>query len=261
MTDLQPASDSPAGVRFRDEPPLAIIELDAPQRRNALDLAMLSELERILSELDGRRDSRVIVIRGLGPAFCAGFDLSTAVDDSTRLAGLIGGLGRLIRRLRQREQAVIAAVHGAALAGGCAIVGACDLVVVAPDASLGYPVHRIGVSPAVSSPTVAAGTGGAVRSILLGGEIVDGSTAVELGLATHLAKSADTVFDEALALANRLLEKGPDALRTTKAWLNEVDGTADASIFEDAAAASAGLAAGDEAARMLETFWAQRARR
>jgi len=248
-------------VRLRDQPPLAIIELDAPHRRNALDMAMLAEIERILDGLEHRRDIRVLLIRGLGPAFCAGFDLTRVVDDPPLMVGLIGGLARILRRLRQRDQATIAAVHGAALAGGCAIVGACDLSIVAPDASLGYPVHRIGVSPAVSSPTTAAATGGAVRPILLGGEIVDGATAVRLGLATHLARSAETVVEEAMRLADGLMAKGPDALRATKAWLNEIDGTANAALFDEAAAASAGVATSDEAMRLLESFWARRASR
>ena len=163
------------------------------------------------------------------------------------------------RALRRLPQVVVAAVQGAALAGGCALLSACDFVFVAPDATLGYPVHRIGVSPAVTIPTLRLAAGdGPARALLMSGRLIDGREAVRIGLASHLAESSATLHDEATAFCRALAEKGPNALRATKAWLNELDGSLDDAPFDRAAIASASLADGDEAVAMLRAFWSKR---
>jgi enoyl-CoA hydratase/carnithine racemase len=204
-----------------------------------------------------------IILCGAGQAFCAGFDLESAITDPRGPAPLmkeyLSRLSGILRRLRRHPAPVIAAVHGAALAGGCALLSACDFVIVAPDAILGYPVHRLGVSPAVASPTLAASIGpGAARALLLSGALRSGRDAAALGLATAVAESAETVRAEAAALAARLAAKGPQALRATKAWLTELDGSAEEPVLLAALEASIRVADGSEARRMLEAFWSHR---
>jgi len=156
---------------------------------------------------------------------------------------------------------VIAQVHGAALAGGCALLAGCDFVVTSPDAQLGYPVHRIGVSPAVSLPALVAGAGhGGARRITMGGDIFDGAQAVRIGLASHCAPSAAELEPFVDALADRLMGKGPHAMRATKRWLNELDGSADPVLHRHAELASAAAASGDEFAGLLRAFWEARQR-
>jgi enoyl-CoA hydratase/carnithine racemase len=134
-------------------------------------------------------------------------------------------------------------------------------VVTSPDAQLGYPVHRIGVSPAVSLPALVAGAGhGGARRITLGGDILDGSQAVRMGLASHCAPSAEELEPFVDALAERLMAKGPQAVRATKRWLNELDGSADPALHRHAELASAAAASGDEFAGLLRAFWDARQR-
>ena len=244
------------------------ITLADPARRNALGTAMFAALherllvaalaadDRLIAPDGGATGADVVVLRGEGASFCAGFDLQACVDQPGLLAEFVHDLSRAVQALRSLPVPVVAEVRGAALAGGCALLAGCDFVVVAPDAQVGYPVHRIGVSPAVNLPMLLAnGSAGAVRALAVGGAVLDGAGAVRAGLATHCAADSASVPAEAEVLAARLCEKGPQALRATKRWLNELDGSDDPSRFAHAAAASAAAAEGDEFARMLRAFW------
>jgi methylglutaconyl-CoA hydratase len=202
----------------------------------------------------------VVRLRGEGSAFCAGFDLGACVENRQLLGTFIRRLSRVNRALRHLRQVVVVEVQGAALAGGCALLSACDFVCVAPDAMLGYPVHRIGVSPAVSLPTLRQATGGAARSLTLGGEIISGSEALRIGLATHGASSASELRSMTDALVTELVKKGPHALATTKRWLNELDGSDQSDAFDRTAEGSAALCQGDECIALLQSFWSARKR-
>lgn len=237
------------------EPRVATITLDDPERRNALSDGMFTALEGAIAAVERHEEGMVVRLRGRGEAFCAGFDLEACVADEELAASFIRRLSGLLRSLRRLRQVVVAEVRGPALAGGCALLSACDFVCVAESAQLGYPVHRIGISPAVSLPTLMASIGGAARPFQLSGDLVDGRTALAMGLATHC--SADPAAD-ADALCARLLEKGPHALAATKRWLNELDGSDRDDLFDATAEGSAVLCRGDEARDMLRTFWSRR---
>lgn len=235
---------------------------DAP-RRNALGTAMFDALHAALSAAHDRPTERmrVLLLRGDGPVFCGGFDLSECVQRPATLRTLVERLSAAVRSLRALPVPVVAQVQGAALAGGCALLAGCDFVVVSPDAQLGYPVHRIGVSPAVSLPALLPMAGaGRAREAAMGGTLYTGSEAVRVGLATQVAPSTGDLAAAVQALGERLASKGPHALQVTKAWLNELDGTMDAARFVHAAAASAAAAEGDEFATLLAAFWSQRTR-
>jgi enoyl-CoA hydratase/carnithine racemase len=199
------------------------------------------------------------VIRGEGHSFSAGFDLAACVADPTALRDLVTELSRTVQALRALPIPVVCEVRGAALAGGCALLAGADFVIVSPDAQLGYPVHRIGVSPAVTMPALMANAGtGSARNITMGGSIHDGLSAVRAELATHCASTPESLAQECNTLVARLLSKGPVAMRATKCWVNELDGSNDATRFHHAAEASAAAAEGDEFATMLRDFWQKR---
>jgi methylglutaconyl-CoA hydratase len=235
-----------AHVQIEFDKHVASVALNDPDRHNALGFAMFDALDAALGELASNESARVILLHGRGRSFCAGFDLAAARDDPAVMAAFIRRLGTLLRALRRAPQPVVAAVHGAAIAGGCAIVSACDLVVVSATARLGYPVHRLGVSPAVTIPTLQAAVGpGAARTLLMGGELMDGAAAQRIGLATQVSHDDAAVGPDARALCRTLSGHGSVALRATKAWLNELDGTLDDSRLDGPVRDSENLAASE----------------
>jgi enoyl-CoA hydratase/carnithine racemase len=238
---------------------VATIALNDPAKRNALSTTMFDALDAALARVFSREDVSVLVMRGRGPAFCAGFDLAAAVNEPSLMGTFILRLSTVLRAMRRGPQVVIGAAHGAAIAGGCALVSACDLVVASSGTKFGYPVHRLGISPAVTIPTLVQKLmPGAARSLLTSGEIIDGVMAHRLGLASRLVERDEDVADTADALAAVIARHGPHALAATKRWLNELDGSMDDRRFDAPAEDSAALAGGDEAALLLRTMWKPR---
>ena len=245
---------------------LLTVTLNDPRRRNALGTALFDSLERALDAVTasaGDEQPSVVVLAANGSAFCSGFDLEACVHDTALLPTLVDRLGRLTARIRALPAVVVAQVQGAALAGGCALVMSCDIVHASADATFGYPVHRIGVSPAVNLPVLLATAGlGAARRIALSGEIISANCAASLGMVHRIHADERTLHEEVAALAQSLCAKGPHALRATKAWLNQVDGTDSSGALGSAAARAAqatiALCSTSHSRSMLESFWQQR---
>jgi methylglutaconyl-CoA hydratase len=241
------------------EAPVATIVLNDAATRNALSLTMFDALDDAFARLRGDGSTHIVLLRGEGPAFCAGFDLAAAADEPELLPTYIRRLSTLLRAIRRLPQIVVAAVEGAAIAGGCAMLSACDFVFVAPDAKLGYPVHALGISPAVTIATLRLMLGdGAARALLMSGEIVSGAEAFRRGLATHIAQTGQSVDEAAAAHCRALALKGSHALRTTKAWLNELDGSNANSAFDLPAQNSAEESLSSESRTRLAEFWSAR---
>ncbi len=132
---------------------VALITLNRPEKRNALNDALIEGLKNALRETDAREDVRVIVINGAGADFCSGADLSalqkitdSSITENLEDAQNLSELFALIRRVRVP---VVAAVRGRALAGGCGLATACDIVLAASSARFGYPEVKIGFVPAI----------------------------------------------------------------------------------------------------------------
>ena len=140
----------PALVRFEidaQEARVASVTLCDAARRNALSTAMFADFTHALDELQSTTPQpTVLILRSEGAHFCSGFDLAAIVQAPLLAIELLASLSHIIRRLKRLDAIVIAEVRGAALAGGCALLTACDFVVAAPDAQLGYPTHRIGIA-------------------------------------------------------------------------------------------------------------------
>lgn len=238
---------------------IAKIALNDPDRRNAMSIAMFDELDEALSDISKSNETNVLLIYGYGKAFCSGFDLAAAKDDLSVLEQFIIRLSTLIRALRRLHCPVVAAVHKAAIAGGCATVSACDIVVASATTKFGYPVHKLGVSPAVNITTLQQAIGsGAARSLLMGGELIDGKTAHRLGLVHHLVDKDDEVLAKANELCETLAKQSQQALRVTKKWLNELDGSDDDDLFDGPRDGSAEISQSEEAAELLDKFWANK---
>ncbi|RLS28455.1 MAG: enoyl-CoA hydratase/isomerase family protein [Planctomycetota bacterium] len=242
------------------------ITLNNAAMRNAMSSAMFDGLEDAIKRAKASAqhgETLVVILRGAGKAFCSGFHLAECVNDNTMLEKFVRRLGEISSTLRTMPAIVIAQVQGPALAGGCAIVAACDIVCASGSASFGYPVHRIGVSPAVSLPTLMATIGfGGARSLALSGEIIDAQRAKELGLVQFVECDESALAGRVAALVDALLLKGPQALRATKMWLNQIDGTSPegflGSRVDDTINATVKLCGEKEAISMLQDFWSKR---
>ena len=191
------------------------------------------------------------------------------------LAGYLQRLHQCVEIISQLPAITIAAVSGAVLAGGCALVSSCDFVIATPDAKFGYPTHAIGLSPAISAPTLASRMGlGAARELLLGGQFINGARAFELGFASHLARAGSvntniagqvdsTTHQKSLAqetsnLIHTLLAKGPHALLTTKCWLQKLDPISHHTNRTSALSASSSGVGGTESVDRVAAVWKQR---
>ncbi len=235
---------------------IARIQFQGPEQRNALSCSTMNAAVEELESINRDPSISVVLLTGQGPAFCAGFDLQPVVEDPARLNDFIEGLSLLLRSIRRNRAVVISAVQGAAIAGGCAIVSACDLVVASPDARLGYPVHPLGLSPVVSSPTLMQMVGdGAARAMLMSGKLIDGTTAHRLGLVTHVTGDPEASAED---LARRISGHGPLALAATKRWLNELDESLEDRRFTGPVEGSEPLASDGESMELLRSRWGRK---
>ncbi|HBS28210.1 MAG TPA: enoyl-CoA hydratase [Phycisphaerales bacterium] len=235
---------------------VAEIVLDRAEKRNALTPAMLDEMVVRAEALNADPSVRAIVLRGEGSVFCAGFDLSLCRDDPTPLAEMLRGLARAIRALRRGRVPVVAAAHGGAIAGGCALLGAADLVVGDRRGKYGYPVVSLGISPAVSAPTLRRAVGErAARARLLDPALIDGDEAKRIGLLDLCTEIPEDVVPRAQIEAGALGRKPPGALAATKRWLNEVEGTLGDAELDTALAASLAIVGSREERERLATLF------
>lgn len=212
------------------------ITIDRPDKKNALTPAMLDQLREHLRTFDGGATLSgsspavgAIVLDGAGAAFCSGFDLSLCRDNSDALGLLLDGLAQVIRTMRECAAPIVLAAHGAAIAGGCALLGGADVVITHHEAKIGYPVVRLGISPAVSGPWLAQGVGfGRARELLLNPTLITGWDAYRIGLAHECIEDAGKVRDRAMAVAEQLASKPRCGVVATKRWLNELTRANDA---------------------------------
>lgn len=205
-------------IRVEDEKAVRCITIARPEKRNALTSEMLVDLACALESASG---ARACVLVGEGPVFCAGFDLHEGAGDPQMpaLRAQLRGLSRAILAMRALRCPVVVGAHGAAIAGGCALLGGADLVVADRGARFGYPVVRLGISPAITAPFLRQRVGdGAARAMLLDPGLIDAERAHRLGLVDELVERADQVRPAAVARACALADKPGSAETQTRRW-------------------------------------------
>jgi enoyl-CoA hydratase/carnithine racemase len=178
-------------------------------------------------------------------------DLRGVIDDPTAMGEMLRGLSRVSRAIRRLHIPTITRVQGAAIGGGCGLMVVTDFAVTHPESKVGYPEVDLGICPAVVAPWLIKKIGaGRARAMLLAGGTMTGQQGFEVGLATHLC-AYDQLDATVAELAKRLRAGGPEAIATTKRWLNELDGSNDDAVLDKAAELSAQIIAGDEAQQRL----------
>ncbi len=233
------------------------VRLNRPEVRNAISRDLIERLMVVVEGIRTDREVRVVVLEGAGRSFCAGMDLKQVMDDPVAMGDMLRELGRATIALRSIQVPTIARVQGAAIGGGCGLCGVCDFVVSHPEVKIGYPEIGLGICPAVVAPWLVLRIGaGNARSILLAGGTMDGERARRFGLVDDLVP--DSELDSAVdRLVERISSGGPEALRVTKRWLNELDGPRIAEQVMRGAELSAEVIRGQEAQERLRKVFAK----
>jgi methylglutaconyl-CoA hydratase len=224
------------------EPSIATLTLNRPDKRNAISYELIGDLIRALDEVKNS-SARVLILTGAGKAFSSGLDLDN-------LKALIGRtpeqnledsriMVSLFRALYEFPKPTIAAVNGAAIAGGTGLALLCDFTLAVPEAKFGYTEVRIGFVPAIVSTFLLRQVGEKIaRDLLLTGRIFGAEEALRIGLLSEIVPP-EKLMDRARALAAQLMESSPLSLAYTKRLLTdharaELDAQIEAAIRENA---------------------------
>jgi len=203
---------------------VATVTLNRPEKRNAISYELIEDLLAALNDI-AKSSAQILILTGAGKAFCSGMDLDNLkaltgrspeqnVRDSETMA-------RLFRSLYDFPKPTIAAVNGAAIAGGCGLATLCDFTLAAPEAKFGYTEVRIGFVPAIVSTFLLRQIGEKhARDLLLTGRIIDANEAHRMGLINEIV-AADKLMPRARELAAQLMENSPASLASTKRLLSE----------------------------------------
>jgi methylglutaconyl-CoA hydratase len=211
-------------VQYEESQGIATITLNRPEKRNAISYELIDDLLSALKVAE-RSETQVLILAANGKAFCAGMDLENLkqligrtneqnLKDSEKIA-------QLFRGIYDFPRPTIAAVNGAAIAGGTGLVTVCDFALAAPDASFGYTEVRIGFIPAVVSSFLMASIGEKrTRDLLLTGRIFSAQEAQQLGLVNEIV-APEELMKKARELAARLMENSPASVRATKRLIGD----------------------------------------
>jgi methylglutaconyl-CoA hydratase len=241
----------------------ALLTLNRAERRNALSRGLIQAIRGAFERARDDVHVRCVILTGSGAAFCAGMDLAE-LQESAAATGPSGPgivwddalrLSQLYDCIYALPKPTIAAVNGAAVAGGAGLTTVCDLAVAVPEAKLGYPEVRRGLVAAMVMPHLLRHVGERMaRYLLLTGEVIDAATALEAGLLTAVAPQHE-LLETAFRWAKQIAEGGPLALAKTKEWLRTL--SRQALSVEEAAKASAAPRLTQESRDGLAAFFAK----
>jgi methylglutaconyl-CoA hydratase len=253
---------SDALVLRENRGPIVVLTLNRPDKRNALSRGLVATLSDELDRTASEPSVRAVVLTGAGPVFCAGMDMKEtanvgdtpeaekrAVDDAQAIA-------HLINQVHQSPRPTVAAVQGDAMAGGAGLALACDFVVMSESARVAYPEVRRGLVAAIVLHDLVRQVGDRrARELLLTGEPITASVAERWGLVNRIT-NPEACLAEAINLASSLVDSAPLATTTTKRLLD--DATKRPVDLRGAAAVSASVRVGDEAAEGMRAFFEKR---
>jgi methylglutaconyl-CoA hydratase len=212
-------------IKFEVKDEMGILTLNRPEKRNALHPDLVKQMKNKLSEIEIDTSIKVLIITGEGKAFCAGADLEYL--DKLRNYSSIQNeqdsreLAELFLLIYNFPKPVIAAVNGAAIAGGCGLASVCDLIVAEEENSkFGYSEVKIGFLAAIVSIFLIKRLGeGMARQLLLSGDIITGKRAYEIGFANFLYNNA---LNGALEVSSRIKLNSSLSMKMTKNMIHEI---------------------------------------
>jgi methylglutaconyl-CoA hydratase len=221
MSDAQPLLVTREGT-------VLWLTLNRPEKRNALDGSLTSSLRHEIERASADDSVRVVALRGAGKDFCSGADLVSLhrAEESPVLQKLadVDSLAELFLEIRRCLKPVVAVVHGRALAGGCGLATACDMVVAAEHAEFGYPEVRIGFVPAMVMAILRRSVSEKVAfELVTMGRLLTAGEARGYGMINHVLPDAD--FEErSRRIITELAERSASAVQLCKRLLYHQDG-------------------------------------
>ncbi|MBN9427584.1 MAG: enoyl-CoA hydratase/isomerase family protein [Burkholderiales bacterium] len=242
---------------------VALIWLNRPELRNALNETLIAELTDAFESAIDDDSVRAILLAGHGKAFCAGADLNwmKRARDFTpeQNRADTAALARLLRTIYESPKPTVARVHGPAFAGGMGLVTACDIALASTDAKFCLSEVKLGLIPAMISPYVIKAMGeSTARRYFLTAEVIEAAEAYRIGLIHDLSMPVE-LDDKVNEVLGHLVQGGPQALRETKRLIRDVSGRAiDDALLADTAERIARVRAGDEGQEGIASFFEKR---
>jgi methylglutaconyl-CoA hydratase len=248
-------------LTYQNEEHVATIALSVPEKRNAISAQMIHDLLGALERAE-REFARVVILTGSGKAFCAGMDLDELqhlakqgvqknFEDSRRVS-------RMFYRLHGFPRPIIAAVNGAAIAGGCGIATLADFTLAVPEAKFGYTEVKIGFMPALVAVYLRRQISDKhARDLLLTGRIIDAADAFRMGLVTEIVP-AESLMKRAREIAATLMTASPEAVARTKKFFLSLDDQAVRAELELAIEANADIRSTPDFSEGISAFLEKR---
>jgi len=262
---VAPAMPAFQAIEVAERNGVALVTLNRPDRHNAFDETMISELTQALATIADTPRLRAVVLLGAGESFCAGADLAWM----ERMAGFsyeenVGdarALARLLQALASLPKPTIARVHGPAYGGGVGLVACCDIAVAAMEATFALSEAKLGLIPATIGPYVIEAIGArAARRYFLTAERFDAAEAYRIGLVHDIVPSLEALDERVNELLGHLMVAGPHAQAACKALTRAVaHRPIDERVVADTAERIATVRASDEAREGIAAFLGRRA--
>lgn len=216
-----------SSIAIERQGPIGLVTLNRPERHNAFDDVVISELTEALRSMEAEDSVRVVVLSGAGPSFSAGADLEWmkraagySKDENLRDAMALGALMRTLDHLRKPT---VARVHGNAFGGGVGLVACCDVAIATQKAQFAFTEVKLGLIPAVISPYVLAAIGARnARRYFVTGERFEAAQAFQMGLIHDLAGDDDDLDEKVGAVIEAMMLAGPVAQREAKELIRAV---------------------------------------
>ena len=246
-------------ILIKIEKKIATITLNRPEKRNALNPQLISELTYAFKEAESNSEIKVIILKSSTDNFSAGADLAYLqqlqsnnyqqnLDDSNQLKLLFSTIYNL-------EKVVIAQVEGNAIAGGCGLATVCDIIFAVPDAFFGYTEVKIGFVPALVAAFLIRRIGeGRSRELLLSGELIAAETARQYGLVNFIEKK-DNIAAVVHAYAEKLVQNtSSQSIRSTKELLAKISHLSIHESLDNAANVNAEARLTDDCKKGIDAF-------
>lgn len=212
-------------IKFEFQEGIGLLALNRPDKRNALHPDLISQVKTELKKYWNDENLKILIITGAGKAFCAGADLAylkkLSKYNSAENEKDSADLAEMFKMIYHFPKPTIAAVNGAAIAGGCGLASVCDLIVADEEhAKFGYSEVKIGFIPAMVSIFLIRRIGeGMARQLLLTGELLNSKQAFEIGFVNYLYNNA---LDGARDVASKLINNSNQSLLETKSMINKI---------------------------------------